>query len=84
MKAIVKLGMDKEEIRAFRKAFETLAKILDDDEPENEMTQMIIENMWSKEGVILDFTTYVEATELLSLIATDPYGEEYSAEDFEE
>jgi len=80
MKAIVKLGMDKEEIRAFRKVFDILTDIID----EEELTEKVIENIWEKEGVHLRFETFALAVDILASITTDPYGDEYSEDDFEE
>lgn len=80
MKAIVKLGMDKEEIKAFKKVFDILTDIID----EEELTQKVIENLWEKEGIHLSFETFAVAVDILASVTTDTYGEEYSEEDFEE
>ena len=80
MRAIVKLGMDKEEIKAFKKAYAILSEILDRDE----LTPKVIESMWDYEGISLNFETFVEGMDILSSITTDPYGYEYSEDDLKE
>jgi hypothetical protein len=80
MKAIVKLGMDKEEIRAFRKVFDILTDIID----EEELTQKVIESIWEKEGIYLTFETFAVAVDILASITTDTYGDEYSEDDLKE
>lgn len=81
MRAIVKLGMNKEEIKAFKKAYDILIKILDKDD---KLIQVAVETMWAEEGILLDFETFVEAMDILTSVAVNPYGDEYSEEDLKE